>query len=104
MINYFKIGGYALIIALLFGSIYWVSSKVSEYHDLKTSVISLEKNIKDKDQIIANQNNEIIAKDKFIENLEKKRNEIRIKKQIIINKPIDEQYNWLLTNCTNKAC
>jgi hypothetical protein len=104
MINYFRMGGYALILGLLLGSFYWLSSKVGEYHDLKTSVISLKTNIKDKDQIIANQNNEIIAKDKFIENLEKKRNEIRIKKQITISKPLDEQYQWLLDNCTNKAC
>lgn len=97
-------GGYALIATALFSACIYLSGKIADYHDLKSNVTSLSKEIENKDQIIADQNSEIIAKDIFIENLQKQENDIRIKKQIIISKPLDQQYQWLLDNCSTKTC
>ena len=111
MINYFRIGGYTLLAGLALWGLAWLSGIVKQNYQLRTNITSLEeevksgeKDVKAKNQIIADQNNEIKAKDKFIENLEKKRNEIRIKKQIIISKPLSEQYKQLLERCKDKVC
>lgn len=91
MFNKFRIAGVIAIIVFILYITSWTSGKISEYYELKESNEQLQEDLQGKDQVIENQNNEIINKDKFILTNEK----TIIRKNINNSVPSDDNVKWM---------